>query len=173
MYALVNPFVQIALLRKRPQDLPGSRLLLALALGAHVVLGCAVFAFRLAPGEAVAAALVSTALLVVMVVSLLYINRVVTRATQTMTALAGADVVIGVTALPVMAWMHGNADAAQASGLPGLLFLVLLFWNFAASGHVLRHALGSPFPVGIVVALVFYVLTLNVLVSLFPEMGQS
>lgn len=172
MYALVHPFVQIALLRTRPQDLPGSHLLLALSLGAHFVMGCVIYAFLLSSAEAVAAALVSTTMLVVLVGSLLYINRVITRAIRTMTALAGVDVVIGVAALPVMAWLNTDADAVRASGPASLLQVVLLFWNFAASGHVLRHALGAPFPVGIVVALVFYVLTLSVLVSLFPEMGQ-
>ena len=173
MYALVHPFVQIALLRSRPQDLPGSRLLLALALGAHLVLGCGVYAFRLPAGEAIGAALVSTTMLVVLVVSLLYINRVMARVMQTMTALAGTDVVIGIAALPVLAWTHANTDALQASGLPGLLQLVLMFWNFAASGHVLRHALGAPFPVGIMVALMFFVMTLTVLVGLFPDMGRN
>ena len=47
VYALVHPFVQLALLRRRPQDFPWSPLLLGLVLLAHWVLGIVLFSFRL------------------------------------------------------------------------------------------------------------------------------
>lgn len=171
MYALVQPFVQIALLRLKPQDLPWSPLLLGITLAAHVALGAMVFAFRLDPVRALGAGLAGTALLAAMTASLLYVNGLGARTTQTLTALAGADVVIGVAALPVTAWLHGYQDEGAASGLPGLLFLLLLGWNLGVAGHILRHALNAPLPLGIVIALVFYVLSVNVLHAMFPGMG--
>ena len=171
MYALVHPFLQLALLRLRPQDLPHSLLLLSLALTAHWMLGVLLFAFRLPAPKAILAGLVGTLLLMVMTVSLLYVNRLMARAVQTLTAMAGVDVVVGVAALPVSAWLHGNLESGAASGMPGLLFLLLLGWNLAVAGHVLRHALNAPLPLGIVVALVFYVISVTILNNLFPGMG--
>jgi hypothetical protein len=171
VYALVNPFVQLSLLRLKPQDLPYSPLLMGLMLAAHWVLGVVLFAFRLPPAQALAAALVGTVLLCAMTVSLLYLNRMPARAVQTVTAMAGADVVVGIAALPVTAWLHGSLTDGAASGIPGLLFLLLLGWNLAVAGHVLRHALNAPLPLGIVVALVFYVLSVTTLNSLFPAMS--
>ncbi len=171
MYALVNPFLQIALLRLRPQDLPVSTLLMGLTLGGHVLLGVVLFAFRMPLPEALLAAVTGTALLGAMTVSLLYVNRLQSHWLQTLTALAGADVVVGMAALPVTAWLHGSLDEGAASGLPGLLFLLLLGWNLAVSGHVLRHALSAPLPLGIVVALVFYVLSVTIMQALFPGMA--
>ncbi len=168
MYALVHPFVQLALLRNRPQDLPWSPLLLALVLAAHALLGVVLFSFRLPLAQALGAGLAGSALLAVMTVSLLAVNRLMPRAVQTLTALAGADVVVGIAALPVTAWLHGDLEGGAASGLPGLLYLVLLGWNLAVAGHVLRHALDAPLALGVVIALVFYVLSVSVLNGMFP-----
>jgi hypothetical protein len=170
VYALVNPFVQIALLRYKPQDLPASLFLLKLTLSAHALLGVVMFTSRLSFGQAVLAGITSTLLMCALTASLLFANRRSARTLQTLTAMAGSDVVVGVAALPVTAWLHGTATGAAASGLPGLLFLVLVVWNLVVAGHVLRHALSSPLPLGIVLALVLYMLSVNVIHTLFPAM---
>lgn len=171
VYALVHPFVQLTLLRLKPQDLPYSPVLMGLTLAAHYVLGVSLFLFRLPLLQSLLAAATGTILLCALAVSLLYLNRLQARAVQTVTALAGADVVVSVAALPVTAWLHGALSSGAASGLPGLLFLLLLAWNLTVAGHVLRHALSAPLPLGLVIALVFYVVSVNILHALFPGMS--
>jgi len=168
VYALVHPFLQLVLLRNRPQDFPWSPLLLALVMAAHALLGIVLFSFRLPLPDALGAGIAGSALLAVMTVSLLAVNRLLARAVQVLTALAGADVVLGVAALPITVWLHGDLEGGAASGLPGLLYLVLLGWNLAVAGHVLRHALDAPLPLGLVIALVFYVLSVTLLNGMFP-----
>ena len=168
MYALVNPFLQIALLRMRPQDLPWSPFLMYLALAAHWLMGAVMYSFRLPVLAAAMAALVGTLVLCMLTVSLLYVNRLQSRAVQTLTSLAGAEVIVGVVMLPVAAWLHGLEARSAATGLPGLLQLLLLAWSLTVSGHVLRHALDAPFPLGIVIALVFFVIAVSVITTLFP-----
>ena len=64
MGALIYPFVQICLLRLKPQDLPSSaRRCWVLVLAAHTVVGVAVASVNLRFGQAVAAGVVDTALL--------------------------------------------------------------------------------------------------------------
>jgi len=171
VYALVHPFVQLVLLRLKPQQLPCSPLLMGLTLAAHYLLGVALFLFRLPLPDSLLAGAASTALLCAMTVSLLYLNRLQARAVQAVTAMAGADVVVSIAALPVTAWLHGALDSGAASGLPGLLFLLLLGWNLTVAGHVLRHALSAPLPLGLAIALVFYVISVNILHALFPGMA--
>jgi hypothetical protein len=158
-------------LRAGPQDLPWSPLLLWLTLAVHWLLGSAVFAFRLPLGQALGAGLVGTAVLVAMTVSLLYINRLQGRTVQSVTALAGADVIVGLAALPVTASLHGTSDQTGPSGITALLFLIILCWNLTVTGHVLRHSLNAPLALGIVIALIFYILSVNVLHALFPAIG--
>jgi len=170
MNALVAPFVQIALLRCKPQDLPASIFLLKLALFAHVLLGVLMFTTRLSFAQALLAGATSTVVMCALTASLLFANRRSARTLQTLTAMAGSDVVVGVAALPVTAWLHGTVDGAAASGLPGLLFLALVVWNLVVTGHVLRHALSSSLPLGVVLALLLYILSVNVIHALFPAM---
>ena len=171
MYAFVQPFVQIAMLRKAPQDLPSSLFLLKLTLIVHAMLGVFMFTNRLPLSESILAGLASTLVMCVLTTSLLFANRRSARIVQTLTAMAGSDVVIGVAALPVTAWLHNIADGPAASGVPGLLFLALVVWNLVVAGHVLRHALSGPLPLGIVLALVLYMLSVNIIHALFPGMG--
>ena len=171
MYALLHPFVQLVLLRSKPQDLPYSQVLMGLTLGAHFLLGVTLFLFRLPLLDALLAAAASTVLLCLMTVSLLYLNRLQARCVQAVTAMAGADVMVSIAALPVTAWLHGELSSGAASGLPGLLFLLLLGWNLTVAGHVLRHSLSAPLPLGLVIALVFYVVSVNILHALFPGMS--
>lgn len=170
MYALVHPFVQLVLLRLKPQDLPPSPLLMGLTLVAHFVLGTALFLllFKLPALQSVLASATGTILLCVMTLSLLYLNRLQARAVQVITALAGADVLVSVASLPVSTWLQ-MALASGASGeLPGMLFLLLLGWNLTVAGHVLRHALSAPLSLGLLVAVAFYIVSVNILRALFP-----
>ena len=171
MYAFVRPFVQIALLRATPQDLPSSLFLLKLTLFMHATLGVFMFTNRLPLSESIFAGLASTLVMCALTASLLFANRRSARIVRTLTAMAGSDVVIGVAALPITAWLHNVADGPTASGIPGLLFLALVAWNLVVAGHVLRHALSGPLPLGIVLALVLYMLSVNIMHTLFPAIG--
>lgn len=171
MYALVRPFVQIALLRGTPQDLPSSLFLLTLTLIVHAILGVFMFTTRLPLSESILAGLASSLVMCALTASLLFANRRSARIIQTLTAMAGSDVVIGVAALPITAWLHNIADGPAASGIPGFLFLALVVWNLVVAGHVLRHALSGPLPLGILLALVLYMLSVNIMHALFPAMS--
>ena len=169
MYAFILPFVEIALFRKAPQDLPESRLLLGLALGAHAALGMALYAMRKDPLTALIAGATGTLLLVALTLSLLFAIGLAPRTVRTLTALSGIDVVIGVVGLPVTAWLNAATGASPIDGVASLAFVVLLIWNLAVAGHVLRHALSVPLPMGVVLALIIFVVSVIVMMRLFPD----
>ena len=169
MYAIIQPFLEIALFRKAPQDLPESRLLLGIALGAHAVLGMALYAMRKDPLTALIAGATGTLLLVTLTLSLLLINGLAQRTVRTLTALTGIEVVIGVVGLPVTAWLNAATGSSPIDGIAVLAFVVLLLWDLAVFGHVLRHALSAPLPMGVVLALIILVLWVMIMKSLFPD----
>ncbi|MCP5151030.1 MAG: hypothetical protein H6983_06760 [Ectothiorhodospiraceae bacterium] len=168
MHPLVEPFLRISLLRMRPQDLPASGLLLAIALLAHTVTGIAVSMMSLPLGQSIAAALTDTALLVVLTATLLLAHGHRARMAQTLTALAGAGAVVGLVALPVTAWLHATTPVGGPPGAAAVALLALIGWSIAVVGHVLRHALSAPLFVGLAVAVIFYWISLSVLNHLFP-----
>ena len=166
--ALINPFIQICLLRQGPQDLPTSGILLALTLTAHTLMSVVLSRVSLDTLRALLSGILDTVLLVVLTGSLLLVQRRIARVTQTVTALAGTGAIITFLALPLSGWLHGADQAAGEGGFALLLLLILTGWSLAVSGHIFRHALSVPYFVGLVLAVVFYWISISVFRALFP-----
>ena len=171
MGALIHPFVQICLLRMRPQDLPSSSMLLALVLLAHTAMGAIVAAVDLRFGQALVAGVIDTALLSGLTVALLMLQKLPERTVQTLTALAGAGTVLGFLAYPVSLWLRDAHAADQPSPALTALLLAMLGWSLVVSGHILRHALSAPYYLGLLVSVAFYWISIRVLHHLFPIGG--
>ena len=169
MNALLRPFVALCLFRIGPQDLPASTVLLGVALAAHALSGAIVSMLVIGPFNGIAAGITGTAILAALTGSLLVVIRMQQRLVQTLAALAGCDALIGLVAAPVMFFAH-NAQGG-AAGLAGSLVLALVVWSIAVFGHVLRHALSASMVVGVVVALVFYWISMGVLNHLYAPAG--
>ena len=161
LHAIVNPFVQICLLRQGPQDLPTSGILLAIALTAQTVMSILLLInASLGALSAVLWGLLDTLLLVVLTGALLYVSQRMGRVTQTVTALAGTGAIITFIALPVYGWLHGVDQRAGEGGFALLLLFFLAGWSLAVAGHIFRHALSLPsYFLGLGLALVLYLLS--------------
>jgi len=167
MRALLEPFVRICLLRQGPQDLPASGILLGITLGAHTLMSMLLANISLSATSAVLSGLLDSILLVGLTGTLLYVQKRNARIVQTLTALAGTGTIITLLALPLSGWLHG-ADQAGGGGLALLLLLILTGWSLAIAAHVLRHALSVPYFMGLVLAVVFYWISISVFRALFP-----
>jgi len=169
--AIIDPFIQICLLRRGPQDLPTSGILLAIALTAQTVMTILLSGVTLSVPGALLSGVVDTALLVVLTGTLLYVQGRNVRVVQTLTALAGTGAIITLVALPLSGWLHGVDQAAGEGGFALLLLLILTGWSLAVAGHIFRHALSVPYFVGLVLAVVFYWISISVFRALFPLAG--
>ena len=161
LYAIVNPFIQICLLRQAPQDLPASGILLAITLTAQTVMSILLLGnASLGAVNAVVWGLLDTVLLVVLTGALLYVSRHIARITQTVTALAGTGAIITFIALPIYGWLHGVDQAAGEGGFALLLLLILAGWSLAVAGHIFRHALSLPsYFLGLALAMALYLIS--------------
>lgn len=142
MDKLLRVYVDICLLRAGPQQLPASAFLLGLTLAAHALLGLLFALFSLALPQALAAALVGSAVLLAVVQGLLLLHRKPQRLYQAASALAGSEVVIGLLALPLNAWFYAMEEDSQRL-LPALLTLGLLVWGVMVARHIFRQALDA------------------------------
>lgn len=162
MLQLLKVFVYICLLRAGPQDLPAARILLVLALVAHALLGVGFALFSLPLAQSLLAAGLGTALLYGVVYGLLLVHRKAARITQTATALAGCEVVLGLLALPPTFWFYAAAsDSARA--VPSLLSLVIIVWSVVVTVHILRHALAVSQGIALLFALGYTILAYSVM----------
>lgn len=163
MDTILKTIIGIALLRTGPQSLPASTVLTAVAVAVHGLVGLLHGLLSLPPGRAVWSALLGTLIMVAVVHGALVFTGRGARTRQTLAALAGCEVVVGLVALPLVAGLgEGGAGAA------GLLLLALLGWNLAIAGHVFRHALETgPFG-GFGVAVGYMVLSFVVVDAVMP-----
>lgn len=166
--AIINPFLQICLLRQGPQDLPSSGILLGIALAAHTIMAILLSNISLNVASAFFAGVLDSVLLVVMTAGLLYIQRRPARITQTVSALAGTGAIITFVALPLSGMLHGADQSAGEGGFALLLLLILTGWSLAVAAHIFRHALSIPYFFGLVLSVVFYTISISVFRALFP-----
>lgn len=175
--ALIRLFLDIALHRRGPQDVPAERRVFVGALAAYLVAGAAVLWPSAADLRQLYAQLaVDLALLVALCSGLLALTGRAARTGQTLTALFGTGALLSAAALPFV-WMVAGSlgeTAATAETLPpaALLGTLALFGLLLASllvtGHILRHALDWSYPAGVLAATGYFALSTFVFRSLFP-----
>lgn len=152
MRELLRLYAQIALLRRGPQDLPASGLLLALTIVAYLAIN--LFMEGLAPEPASSAKaleaethsfpaqlLLDTAFTLAWYVVLLRVARRPERTLQTSTAVFGFQIVL--TPLLFSAgWLWQRFSADQAWAVPTELFeIVVVVWMIAANSLIVKSAL--------------------------------
>lgn len=163
--ALIRLFLEICLFTKGPQNVPGSRLLLCLALFAYALVGMLILLMNFDLLTSGLQVLVEAGLLAVFTLLALYLSGKTERWLKTMIALYGTDALVSILAIPVLLWLELNPDV-----LPVFLLLgALMLWHLVVVGHIFRHALAMPYPAGFVVAFAYTALSYRVVLYLFPH----
>jgi hypothetical protein len=166
---ILNYFIALCLFRAGPADAPPSSRLLAQTLGGYIGVGWLVALIQLEMVQGLLSSLVDVALLIGMTGGLLAVRGYSGRLQQTMIALGGAGIILGALALPLLLSLH----AAQQTNLPPpglvpLLLLGLMLWSLAITAHIMRQALSASFTVGVLVAVIYALISIKVMNFLFP-----
>ena len=170
MYAILDLFWEICLLRKGPQDVPASRTLLKLGLAAYGLSSLVLFLVTMPVPAALFQTLLDLSLLAGLLYGLLKIAGYSVRFVQTLTALTGTGALLGLISWPLALWMQKEAASGTGTGLPSLFFLLLLVWSIAVLTHVLRHALSTSRGVALLYTLGYFFISISV-ASLFAAPG--
>ena len=165
MKPLLQLFWSICLLRKGPEDVPASPVLLKLCLLSYGLIGL-LGLLLMANAEASAAMLqmaIDIVLLVALVFGILNIRGYRARFVQTLTALAGTGTLLGLIFLPLAPGMR--------HGIGPLLLLGLMVWNIAIITHILQHALSTSHGIALAYTLSYVAISLAVMGWLLPQTG--
>ncbi len=170
MQALLMFFLDLARLRRGPQDLPASSALLILFAVLSIVLGTLNGAQMFGGVRAALGAnLLDLLLTLVMLFVLLQFTGHAARWLQTTTAFLG----LGVLAGSIMLLIKPPAEALGVSDVAMLIDLVLAVWLHVALGNILRHALNIPLLAGVLIVLSYTVMAFSVIVRVFPLVGAN
>ncbi|HYC10514.1 MAG TPA: hypothetical protein VEC10_12805 [Steroidobacteraceae bacterium] len=142
MKDIVRLFAQIALLRRGPQDLPASELLLALTVLGYFCVNFVLSSVLPPDAHWRGPLLVDTVFTLLWYVALLRIVRRPERILQTTTAVFGFQAVLS-PLLIASEWLmrRVSEDSNSSQVLVTCVGLLLLAWLIAANSHVVKAAL--------------------------------
>jgi hypothetical protein len=165
MQALIWFFFELALLRRGPQDLPVSLVLLLLFALGSIAIG-ALNGQEIFGGlrPAAGANVLDLLLTMVMLFVLLQLKGTPERWQQTTTAFLG----IGLLAGLVMLVIGALSNALNVPGLSVFADVVLAIWLHVVLGHVLRHAIDIPLMAGVIIVLAYTMMAFNLIIMVFP-----
>jgi hypothetical protein len=168
MQEIVRLFAQIALLRRGPQDLPASALLLGLTLAGYLGVNALVSALLPPVSGWPLQLLVDTLFTLAWYVALLRLVGRPERILQTSTAVFGLQAVLS-PPLIASEWLMRRFGEQTLWQLPiALVGLLLLVWLVAANGHVVKAALGWSVTPSIMLVIVQIFCGQLLLFALFP-----
>ncbi|MCQ8104193.1 hypothetical protein NP590_08760 [Methylomonas sp. SURF-2] len=168
MYELSLLFFQIAIFQKGPQDVPASPLVLRLLLPVYVAINYLILFLNGTQATALLQIGVDFGLIVLFCWPLLYSSGKIARFPQTLAAMVGTSVVLSFFALPAIATLNANAN-----DLAYFAMLALVLWHWLVSGHIMRHALDQSLFFGLGLALLYIMLSSQIMAALFPELTGS
>jgi hypothetical protein len=171
MKELIRLYAQIALLRRGPQDVPASTMLLAATVAAYFVIN--LFGNTILPpitGPWLQVLIADVLFVMVWYALLLRLTNKPERYLQTTTAIFGYKAVLSPLSV-ASAWLIGQFRADTLWQLPvGLLYVLVVAWIVAANSHVLKAALEWSMPACVALVILELFVAQLLFLTLFPEL---
>ncbi len=166
-------FLDICLLRKGPQDLPKSTELLVLSLFMYTLIDV-LLTVQSRPFEyALMVSFVDVGFLLLVTFLILKQHKHLERWHQTMTALFGTGVILGIFIFPLVFGGFQNQYEAWLQQIIVLLFLIMVIWNVAVLAHIVRHAISTSIGIAIMIAILYIWMSSLLITMLFPEISAK
>jgi hypothetical protein len=154
--ALILFFVELCALRRTPQDLPASDVLLVVVGFASLLVGVLVgLVARLSLAASFGQSLAEIVLMLGVLAGALRILGLQARFIQSATALLGSSMVIGTLALIPLSFNPTGTQETDLAALGALLLLGLFVWSVVVAGHILRHTFRISLGQGAAIAVAF------------------
>jgi len=168
VWQLSAAFVDIALHRRGPEDLPASQFLLGLVLVAYLLVSFVALAVMSATTADVILTLVELVTDLGVVFLLLQFFQKAGRFLQTATAMVGTGAVLSLILVPLLHWDEVLAAPPTELTTPRLLILLLFVWSLDIAGFIVSRALGKPYIVGVSIVVVYELAAMTLREALLP-----
>lgn len=156
-------FIDVCLFKRGPQHVPASRFLLVLSLIAYALVGEVLLSVEADWWVAALQVAVEAVLLLAFTGVVLFLAGRSARYLQTATALLATDAVISTPGALILYWWLAN-PAVRAFQMA---LFALMIWHIAVVGHILRHALSRPLLHGVLLAVLYVVISYQIMNAIF------
>lgn len=152
--------LDIALLQRGPQALPAAAWLTVAALATYGAVG--MLAHRMIAPEMnpTGPVFFDLFLMIGFVLSLLYWRGFPGRTYQTLAALAGTGTLLTLCGLPVIRLVEPDTQGGALVSAGAILWLALMGWSLLVTAHILRHSLAVSLPAGVLLAMIYMVISI-------------
>lgn len=169
MWSLLLVFVDIALHRRGPDELPASGFLLGLLIALYLVMGfVSLWALGVLDAANTQLVLIDSVFFLAYVFVVLRLFGRDRRFLQTTIALLGTEVLVNIAGLPLALWARGISAPPDELSMPMLLRLILVLWWIDIASFILSRALSRPYFVGALFVIVYVLTSLGISDFLFP-----
>ena len=151
----------IMLLRSGPQVLPFSYVLLAVFVAVHILIDIVLSGLDAMQWSSLLSAVINTLFAACFVFVMLQWAKKTKRFAQTLLALLGAEILIGMIGAVLLLIYQIPALGLMVS----VLFLFLVIWNGLVAAHIFRHALDTSMLWGVALAILYIFLAYNVVIA--------
>lgn len=159
MLPILAAFVQIALRRRGPEDLPDSQFLLLVAGLAYVITQAALAAPVYGSVPLLIRSLALDLLLLCgFLWGLLRFTGHASRFRQTLTAVLGTGAVLSACMLPFNHWLDTVGEPGKLALAPTIGLLAVVAWSLVVNGHIFSRALSRPFAAGLLISIAYFFL---------------
>ena len=171
MLQLFRYWLDLCLLRAAPQDGSASAFILGLALTCYVMVSVLVLTISYGMKSGAQLAFLDLLVMAVFVLVMLYLSGKTARIVQTLSALAGAGTLLGLLALPLVLMTGPASSEVTVPFALTLVWLLLSFWNLVVSAHIIRHALSTSLAIGVAMALLYVLISMQFAATIIPLDG--
>ncbi|HSG10158.1 MAG TPA: hypothetical protein VLB10_00185 [Gammaproteobacteria bacterium] len=172
MLQLFRYWLDLCLLRAAPQDGPASAFVLGFSLTCYAMVSVLVLSGSYGMMRGVQLAFIDLLVMVVFVLVMLYLSGKSARSLQTLSALSGAGTLLGLLALPLVLMTGPASTEASVPFALTLVWLLLSFWNLVVSAHIIRHALSTSLAIGVAMALLYVLISMQFAATIIPLDGN-
>jgi hypothetical protein len=155
LWRLGSVFVDIALHRRGPEQVPASGFLLGLLVLVYVAASIVATQIAQPLPRAVGMVIFDTALYVGYVWLVLGLFRHQGRFFQTTSALLGAETFLTLIGIPILSLAGLENGEIETPNIGTWLFFLLILWSIDVAGFVLSRALQQSYVVGVLIVLVY------------------
>jgi len=169
-------YFDLCLLKGAPQDAPTSKNAFYASIFAYILIGTFITSFNQDLFPSITVALIQTALFVFITNLIMWIKKTPERFMQAVTALMGSGVFVAIVAIPLVmisASIPQTDETSSVAAMIWLLSVVVIVWETAIIGHILRHAMEIPFLAAIGAALLYMYLSFTVTLRILKVMSYS
>jgi len=155
---ILKAFLDLLLLRKGPEDIPKSSLLLAMVIGLAVAVN--MLFYTAVETDYETDQFLEFAIELVKIVSyliVLLLFGVMNRATQTFTAIIACNAILGLLMTVVLILSQPLTDKSLDAALAWLITI----WLILVEGHIISRAIQLHWVTGIAIAVVIFILQLG------------